>query len=411
MNKGFKETKIGLIPEDWEIKAFSDIGEVVGGGTPKTTNPDYWGGDIPWLTPKDLSNYNYVFIEKGERNITNLGLKNSSARLLPKGTVLFTSRAPIGYVAIAKNQISTNQGFKSIICHKNRVNNKFIYYALKYYKEAIEIIAVGSTFKEVSGKVLKEFEIPIPPLNEQKKISDVLFSIDKKIELNLQMNQTLEAIGQAIFQHWFINYEFPDEEGKPYKSNGGEMINSELGEIPAGWKVGKLGDLITITSGKRPKEKSEEKKGEFNIPLIGASSLMGFVQEILYNEPVLVIGRVGTLGIVQKIMSPSFPSDNTLVIRSKYYEFVYQILTKIDYDSLNVGTTQPLITQKSIKNQDIIVPPLDILKKFEIITSNLFLKVNNNNLEIKDLSQIRDALLPKLMSGKIRVIPEKEAVG
>jgi type I restriction enzyme S subunit len=105
--------------EKWELKTIDDIGEIVGGGTPPTMKAAYYGGTIPWLSPRDLSGYSKVFISGGGKNITELGLKNSSAKMMPEGTVLFSSRAPIGYVAIAKNEISTNQGFKSIICNKN----------------------------------------------------------------------------------------------------------------------------------------------------------------------------------------------------------------------------------------------------------------------------------------------------
>jgi type I restriction enzyme S subunit len=249
------------VPEDWSIKKIGDIGQVIGGGTPSTKDKLYYGGEIPWITPKDLSDHKFTFIERGERNITKIGLNNSSARLLPGGTVLFTSRAPIGYVAIAKNAVSTNQGFKSIICNPQKAYNKFIYYALKYYKDKIENVASGSTFKEISGTTLKNFEILLPPLDEQKVIADRLFSIDSKIGLNHQMNKTLEAIGQAIFKHWFVDFEFPDEEGKPYKSSGGEMIDSELGEIPKGWEVGKLVEIVEITSSKRIFQSEYKKEG------------------------------------------------------------------------------------------------------------------------------------------------------
>ena len=157
----FKQTEIGRFPEDWEEHALGELGEVIGGGTPSTSKPEYYNGNIAWITPRDLSNHKEIYVDKGERSITKEGLDNSSAKLMPKETVLFTSRAPIGYVAIAKNQISTNQGFKSIVCGK-RLNNKFLYYWLKKNKERIEALASGSTFKEVSGSTLKSTLIVLP---------------------------------------------------------------------------------------------------------------------------------------------------------------------------------------------------------------------------------------------------------
>jgi type I restriction enzyme S subunit len=251
--------------------------------------------------------------------------------------------------------------------------------------------------------MIKEIKLIIPSLPEQSAIATILSDLDSKIELNRQMNATLEAIGQGLFKHWFVDFEFPNEKGKPCKSNGGEMVDSELGEIPKGWKVGNFEEIIDITSGKRPNEKLETKNNEYSIPLVGASSVMGFVKESLYDEPIIIIGRVGTHGIVQRILSPSFPSDNTLVIKSKYYGYSYQTLKMINYESLNVGTTQPLITQSSIKNMKIIIPIEKLLDEYESVVSKIFIKIDDNNKENEILGLIRDSLLPRLMSGKISV--------
>ncbi len=234
---------------EWKEYVLDDIGEIVGGGTPSTKNEEFYGNDISWITPKDLSGHTSKYISKGERSITNLGLAKSSAKLLPKGTVLFSSRAPIGYVAIASNELSTNQGFKSIVCNPDIANNEFIYYRMKMAKQELESIAGGSTFKEVSGKVMKEFKINLPPLEEQEKIANILSSLDDKIELNNGMNKTLEEMAQALFKRWFVDFEFPNENGEPYKSSGGEMVESELGMIPKGWEVKSLDEIADFLNG------------------------------------------------------------------------------------------------------------------------------------------------------------------
>jgi len=231
----FKQTEIGWIPEEWEVKSIGEVADVIGGGTPSTKNQEFWDGDIPWITPKDLSSLNFRYIKRGERNITKKGLDNSSAKLLPEGTVLLTTRAPVGYLAIAAKELATNQGFRSLI-PKNKILSEFLFYLLKKNVEILKSNAGGSTFGELSGSRLKELEFPIPPLTEQRAIAKILSDLDAKIELNQQMNKTLEEIGRAIFKHWFIDFDFPNEEGKPYKSSGGEMVyNEELGkEIPKG---------------------------------------------------------------------------------------------------------------------------------------------------------------------------------
>ena len=188
----------------WKKYKLSDIGTIVGGATPSTTVDRFYGGDIPWLTPKDLSNFQDRYIERGERNITQEGLDSCSAQLLPANSVLFSSRAPIGYVAIAKNPIATNQGFKSIIPNE-RVDSLFLYYILRYNKEKIEAMGSGTTFKEVSGAVMKNVEISLPSLEEQRRIAGILGAIDDKIENNRRINTSLELQAQALFDNLMSN--------------------------------------------------------------------------------------------------------------------------------------------------------------------------------------------------------------
>ena len=194
------------IPEGWRFRKVSEIAEVVGGGTPKTKKPEYWGGDIPWLTPKDLSGEHFRYVSRGERNITKAGIENSSARLVPPGTVLLTSRAPVGYVAMAKNPIATNQGFRSLVVNEEH-DPDFIYYLLLHNTDYLKQHASGSTFQELSGSTLKSLEFLIPPLSEQRAIAHILGSLDDKIELNQRMNKTLEAMARAIFKSWFIDFD------------------------------------------------------------------------------------------------------------------------------------------------------------------------------------------------------------
>lgn len=261
----------------------------------------------------------------------------------------------------------------------------------------------GSVIRRIVLKDFKKFKIKIPDIIVQKRIARILLDLDKKIETNNEINKKLEEIAEAIFKQWFVDFEFPNEDGKPYKSSGGEMVESELGMIPNGWEVIEFMDIMNISSGKRPTKKNNEKTSEFTIPLAGASSIMGYVKEYNYDEPILVIGRVGTHGVVQRFNGKVWASDNTLVITSTYHEFTYQILNRIDYSALNRGSTQPLITQTDIKKQKIVKAKCELLNEYEKITGDIFNTINNNNKEIDKLVLLRDTLLPKLMSGEIRV--------
>lgn len=417
---------ISELPSNWSIKKIGEIGDVIGGGTPSTKNDAYYGGDVSWITPKDLSNHNFMFIEKGNKNITKLGLEKSSAKLMPEGTVLFSSRAPIGYVAIAKNELSTNQGFKSVICDERIVNNKFIYYSLKFYKDAIESVASGSTFKEVSGKVLKEFEIPIPPLKEQDKTAKILFSIDQKIEINQKMNQTLEEIGQAIFKHWFVHFEFPNEEGKPYKSSGGEMVDSELGKIPNGWEVAKLSDICSKVIDGTHDSPSPEDEGFYLVT--GRHIVNGFIDfskcyKISSEEHQKVMKRsrpekgdtifsnIGTLGTATYVDQDfEFSIKNVALfkpLKPIYSSFIYLYFISPEtvrlMENSSSGTTQRFFSLKFLRGWELIKPSDDILLEFSDVINPILKMRTSLYAQNENLSQIRDSILPKLMSGKIRL--------
>ena len=163
------DTPYEKLPKGWAWCRLGDIGEIIGGGTPSTSIEEYWNGEISWITPADLSNYSDKYIAQGKRNITQLGLDNSSAKLIPKGSILFSTRAPIGYVVIADRPLSTNQGFKSLFLSIN-MSEEFVYYFLLAEKERIKLLASGTTFQELSASAFSKILIPLPPLAEQHRI-------------------------------------------------------------------------------------------------------------------------------------------------------------------------------------------------------------------------------------------------
>ena len=177
---------------NWKTCTIGDLGSVVGGATPSTKKAEnYDGGTISWITPRDLAGFSGRFISRGERNITEQGLKSCSTQLMPAHTVLFSSRAPIGYVAIAEQEVCTNQGFKSVVPNKD-TDYMFLYYLLKYNKDKIENLGSGTTFKEVSGSTMRGIEVSVPEtIEEQRQIASVLSALDDKIEKNTEINENL----------------------------------------------------------------------------------------------------------------------------------------------------------------------------------------------------------------------------
>jgi len=359
--------------KSWEKYKLSDIGSIVGGATPSTSKEVYYGGNIPWLTPKDLSSFHDRYIERGERNITEAGLNSCSAQLLPAGSVLFSSRAPIGYIAIAKNPIATNQGFKSIIPEPDKVDSLFLYYLLKYNKENIEALGSGTTFKEVSGATMKNIEVLIPPLAEQKRIAAILGALDDKIELNRRINANLEEQAKALYYKLCLE----------------------------GCNDFDLCEFAEIYSGKSIKP---QKSGLY--PILGANGEIGRTNEFLFNDRLIYTGRVGTLGKIYRVENKRvWLSDNTLIIKPKIgYNFIYFALKNTDIHSYNVGSTQPLIRQSDIKGIKIFFPAFEILQNFEQISDTLFSQINSNNDQNTILAALRDTLLSKLMSDEIKYV-------
>ncbi|MDY3956499.1 MAG: restriction endonuclease subunit S [Methanosphaera sp.] len=224
-----------------------------------------------------------------------------------------------------------------------------------------------------------EIDIPLPDLDTQQKIVDIYQFFSDRIELKKKINKNLEEIVENHFKEKYIKNK------------------------PQVYTKTTLNTIITITSGKRPLVKDNLKTKEMNIPLIGASSIMGYTNQYLFKEKILITGRVGTHGIIQRFDSKCWPSDNTLIIKSKWYEYVYQILKTINYTKLNRGSNQPLITQSDLKNIEIILPSEKELQEFENWAKSIMQKVDENKKENSKLSNLRDILLPKLMDGEIDV--------
>ncbi|MBL1215799.1 MAG: hypothetical protein HND52_20690 [Ignavibacteriae bacterium] len=227
------------LPLNWSWVKLGDIGKIVSGGTPSTKIHDYFNGDIAWITPADLTGYSNKYISSGRRNLSELGLKNSSARLMPKGSILFSSRAPIGYVVIASNEISTNQGFKNLIPNE-KVFNEFVFYYLKASRQLAEQNASGTTFKEISSKNFSKLPIPLPPLKEQhnivEKVEELFSELDNGIENLKKAKEQIKTYRQAVLKFAF---EGKLTNGKSEKAKG----KGENGELPEGWKWVQLNEV------------------------------------------------------------------------------------------------------------------------------------------------------------------------
>lgn len=294
---------------------------------------------------------------------------------------------------------------------KTKANNlKYFYYLLKYLN--LNKRASGSAQPLINQKLLSNIEVEIPALFTQKKIVSILSLLDEKIELNRKINQNLEEAAQTLFKRWFIDFEFPNEEGKPYKSSGGKMIESELGEIPEGWRVGKLGEIIEIfDSLRKPLSKKERDLKEKLYPYYGAAGIIDYVDEYLFDGEYILLGEDGTVvsekgtPILNFIQEKFWVSNHAHVIseKNKDNSYLYYLLKNTDIRHIITGAVQPKINQKNLIELKVTISQEELVKKFSNIISNITLKIRNNQKEIKKLTELRDYLLPRLMNGEISV--------
>lgn len=402
---------------EWKELKIEDFCEVIGGGTPSTKEDSYYGGEISWITPRDLTNYKKRFILRGERNITELGLKNSSARILPKNSILLTSRAPIGYLAIAEKEVCTNQGFKSLVINPEKADYNFVYYLIKSNVERIKGLGTGTTFAEISGSVVKNLKFSLPDLPTQTSIAEILSSLDDKIELNNKINQELESLAQTLFKQWFIDFEFPNENGKPYKSSGGEMVDSELGEIPKGWNVKTLKDEFVLNMGQSPKGDTYNTNGDGIVFFQGRSDFgFRFPSIRMYtNDPkkiakkfetlISVRAPVGDINMVAEdccIGRGLGSISHTLNLYSYTYHKILSIQDELkSYD--NEGTVFGSINKETLGNIKNVIPPISICKLFDQLSNDKDSLIFSLTKECQELVKTRDTLLPKLISGELEI--------
>ena len=329
--------------------------------------------------------------------------------MLPKGSVLFSSRAPIGYVAIAASEMCTNQGFKSVIPNED-TDSEFLYYLLKYNKDNIVSQGSGTTFAEVSGKTMKGIEVVVPKeVDDQRRIASVLSSLDRKIELNNKINADLEEMAQAIFKNWFVDFE-------PFKD--GKFVDSELGMIPEGWKVGSPYEYVKVVYGAPYKSAKFNDNGE-GFPLIRIRDLKDcnpqfYTSEILPQTEYINMGDIvagmdaefvphiwkGKTGLLNQRVCKLMPQQTSI---SNLF-VLYLMKPELEFvQSYKTGTTVSHLGKADIDKFVVVLPPLKVVEECSKILDSILQRIKNISAESRTLSLLRDTLLPRLMSGELEV--------
>ena len=359
----------------WNRVSLIDYIELIGGGTPKTTVPEYWNGNIPWLSVKDFNN-DKRYVYSTEKHISQSGFENSPTKMLHKDDIIISARGTVGEIAMIPFDMAFNQSCYGIRASRG-IDQPFLYYLLKNCISQLKRMTHGSVFDTITRDTFANIEVDIPDAETQKRISSVLADIDNKIEVNDAINDNLQQQAQAIYSSMFIDN--PD---------------------PA-WSHGHLSDLITVKYGK-----DHKKLADGIYPVYGSGGIMRHVERPLYNKESVLIPRKGTLNNVVYVNQPFWSVDTMFYTEMKLpnvARFVYHFVKAKDLAAMNAGSAVPSMTTDILNAMEVVIPSASALEEFESLVAPMYETMKANDVQSQALSKMRDALLPKLMSGEIDV--------
>lgn len=394
------------MPENWKTYKLGEITKWNSGGTPPKMKPEFWGGAIPWISARSLKGR---YVSNSDLKLTEAGLKKGS-RLALKGSILLLVRGSGLFndipVAMASKDVAYNQDVKCVIPITDVLSNIFLLYLFKGNKTTLsnmlEATSIGAGKFDMDR--LFDLEINVPPLEEQKAIASILSALDDKIELNLQMNNTLEEMAMALYKHWFVDF-------GPFQN--GNFIETELGKIPEGWEVKRLPEISKNYNTKRkPISTTEREKIQGDFPYYGATKILDYVDHFNFDGEYILLAEDGTVKtendnpFLQFIEGKFCVSNHAHVLQgNENYsnEFLFLCLSNTNVNSIITGAVQLKINKQNLESLQFITSPINILKTFEELVIPLYIQKRSIYKENLTLTNLRDTLLPKLISGEVRV--------
>lgn len=437
---------------NWSVKKLGDLVTFLSGGTPSKSNKDYWNGEIPWISASSMQSTRY---HDSDLRVTSLGSTNGT-RLVPAETVLLLVRGgalhnkiPVG---ITTREVTFNQDVKALVPKSEDITP---YYLLAWLISSRELLLgkvenTGIGAGKLDTKILQDLDVPVPPKAELLRLELFSKTLDDKIILNQNINQTLEQMAQALFKSWFVDFEPVKAKITALEAGGSQedatlaamtaisgkdadaltvferehpeqyaelqataelfpsaMQDSELGNIPVTWEMGKLQDLLVLQRG-FDLPSSARKDGEF--PLIAASGPNGTHNVAMAKAPGVVTGRSGVLGKVYLTLEDYWPLNTTLWVKEFKRAtpcYAYELLRLLDMKAFNAGSAVPSLNRNHIHSLSYPLPPMELVNLFESSALLLHHRAHVNLKHSQSLALLRDTLLPKLLSGEI-TLPEAE---
>lgn len=412
------------------IYKFKDIGKVVTGKTPPTSQLDLYGDVCSFITPSDIPSFEERYLLKTERGLSEKGLKKMQTILLPEDSIgVVCIGSTIGKICLTKEVCITNQQLNSIIVNRDKFNPMYIYYAIRNYIPKIKAITGGTgSGKSILNKTsFEELEIKLHnEKNIQDKIAKVLSNYDDLIENNNKRIKILEEMAQKIYKEWFVDFKFPGHETATFKQ-------TELGEIPSDWEISTLENVLScIESGSRPKGGINPNDNE--IPSIGAENILGlgkydyskekYISNDFYEK--MKKGKIKDLDVLlykdgaqlgrKSIFGEDFPhskcciNEHVFILRTNQKCSPYYLYFTLDtiqnterIKQLNTNAAQPGINQEQVKGLTILLPKKEYIEKFDNIVKSMVSEIFKLCIKNQTLKQTRDLLLPRLISGEIDV--------
>lgn len=406
-------------PDGWRWVALSEVARLESGHTPSRKHPEWWGGDVPWIGIRDATgNHGKVIFETNEYTNED-GIANSSARILPADTVCLSRTASVGYVVVMGRPMATSQDFVNWVCG-DELNPHFLKYALLCENRALKMFATGSVHQTIYFPEAKAFHVCAPTRAEQDKIVDVLLALDDKIEVNRRMNETLEAMARAIFRDWFVDFGVTRakmEGREPYLTADlwslfPDSIHGETG-LPTGWRRDQLGShMVNFDSKRVPVSGAERAKRRGKYPYHGATGVMDCIDDYLFDGTYLLIGEDGSvvdekgLAFTQYVWGKLWVNNHAHVLQGKGAVSTEQLLMYFQHETVApfiTGAVQLKLSQGRMNSMPFVYAGDNICSTFSDTVKPLFEGLRSNADESNSLAETRDYLLPKLMSGQIRV--------